>query len=128
MNQQEVLKVLESLAYGNDPASGRGATMDTLRSADTIRALFAAIALIDGCGAGAGRRVGRNSAILTSAGTLWSRHEDARLCQEHEQGMTTAQIALQHGRSSKAITTRLIKLGRIEPSTVAPNKLAAKIA
>ena len=127
MNHQEVTQVLESLAYGKDPESGSGATVETFQSARTIRALFTAVALIRS-EAAARRTRSREGASLTSAGTLWSKHEDARLCQEHEQGMTTAQIALQHGRSSSAITTRLVKLGRIEPPASRTNKSIAKVA
>ena len=74
----------------------------------------------------AGRR--RQSATLTSAGTPWSAEEDARLCREFDAGMTTAQIALQHGRTSGAITSRLVKLGRIDPATVKSRDRGAQVA
>lgn len=127
MNQQEMIHVLESLAYGKDPETGSGATAETFQSARTIRALFTVVAMIRS-ETGTKRNRDRNGATLTSAGTLWSKHEDARLCQEHEQGMTRAQIALQHGRSSGAITTRLVKLGRIEAPERRANKNVANVA
>jgi hypothetical protein len=41
--------------------------------------------------------------------------------------MTTAQIALQHGRTSGAITTRLVKLGRIDPAMVKSRDRGARV-
>lgn len=95
MDRQEVIMVLESLT----------------------NALVTATSLLREAPAAARSR-GRGKTILTSAGMPWSAEEDARVCQEHDAGMTVAQIALQHGRSSGAITSRLVKLGKIDPGTV----------
>ena len=118
MDRQHVITVLQSLANGVDPQSGDAIPYNAYHAAETVRALFTATALLKETDAPppAGRR--RQSAALPSAGTPWSAEEDARLCREFDAGMTTAQMALQHGRTSGAITSRLVRLGRIDPATV----------
>lgn len=119
MNRQEVITVLESLANGVDPRTGARIPCDTFHSADTVRALFAASNLL------------RTDPIrpantkFTSAGEPWSAEEDARLGNELDSGMSIAQIALKHGRTSGAITSRLVKLGRLEPPAAKPKERAA---
>jgi len=95
MDRERVITVLESLA-------------ETLHDGDAVRALLTASTLLK-------QQKGRK---LTAAGAPWTSEEDARLCNEFDAMMTTAQIALLHGRSSGAITSRLVKLGRIDPAQV----------
>ncbi len=119
MERQEVITVLESLANGVDPGTGARIPHEAFHTADTVRALFTASALLKAGDAPPPTRSGRKATTkLTSAGMPWSADEDARLCNELDSGMTIAQIGLQHGRSSGAITSRLVKLGRIDPATV----------
>ena len=110
MERQAVITVLESLANGIDPSTGARIPHESFHSADTVRALFAAASLLK-----APDRTTRGNTRFTSAGEPWSKDEDARLASEFDGGMTIAQIALQHGRTSAAITSRLTKLGKIEP-------------
>jgi hypothetical protein len=127
MDREQVIAVVESLANGTDPNTGARIPHETFHSADTIRALFAAGALLKADAATPARERTR-STRLTSAGAPWSTEEDERLCREFETKMTVGQIALQHGRSSGAITSRLVKLGRIDPSTVKSRDRGARIA
>jgi len=129
MDRQEVITVLESLANGIDPGTGARLPHEAFHTADTVRALFNATSLLKEADALLTRRKGRNGPTkLTSAGTLWNAEEDAQVCREFESGMTVSQIALQHGRSSGAITSRLVKLGRIDPATVKSRDRDAKVA
>lgn len=125
MERQEVITSLESLANGIDPGTGRRIPLDAFHSADTVRTLFAAVTLLKSVDPGARTRPKHG---LTSAGEPWSAEEDARLGVEHDAGMTIGQIALKHGRSSGAITSRLVKLGRIDPSTVKSRDRGAAVA
>jgi hypothetical protein len=126
MDREQVIAVVESLANGTDPNTGARIPQDTFHSADTIRALFAASALLKaGAATAVRRRAG--STKLTSAGAPWSTEEDEQLCREFDTKMTIGQIALQHGRSSGAITSRLVKLGRIDPSIVRSRDRGAHI-
>ena len=118
MEQQRVIAVLESLANGIDPQTGATIPYDAFHSADTVRALFTATTLLKSAETARSTRRPRETGALTSAGAAWSAEEDARLGREFDGGMTTAQIALQHGRTSGAITSRLVKLGRIDPASV----------
>jgi hypothetical protein len=120
MDRQQVIVVLESLANGTDPATGARIPNETFHSADTVRALFAAASLLKGARNG--------NTKFVAAGTPWSSEEDSRLTQEFDGGMTVAQIGLQHGRTSGAITSRLVKLGKIEatPTSARPTAPAPR--
>jgi len=105
MDRNEIITALEGLAtqYPNTP------TAAALRSATTL--------LRDhDCAAFA--HVRKPNPNLPAAGQRWTDDEDARLARELDSGMSVAQIALAHGRTSGGITLRLVKLGRIDPSTV----------
>ena len=128
MDRQQVITVLESLANGVDPQTGAPIMYDAFHAADTVRALFTATTLLKADEATPSSKRRRESVTLTSAGTPWNAEEDERLCREFDAGMTTAQIALQHGRTSGAITSRLVKLGRIDPATVKSRDRGARAA
>lgn len=128
MERKDVLTVLESLANGIDPVTGARIPQEAFHSAETVRALFTALLLLkeDDPKPRKRRRVVTTS--LTSIGEFWTREEDARLVAEHDQGKTIAQIALQHGRSSGAITSRLVKLGKIDPATLKSRDRKTRLA
>ncbi|HEX7809966.1 MAG TPA: hypothetical protein VF608_14615 [Thermoanaerobaculia bacterium] len=119
MDRQEVIGVLESLANGLDPATGARIPLDAFHSADSVRALFTATALLR-------ESPERKPVKRAAAGSPWNADEESRLGQEFDAGMSIAQIALQHGRSSGAITSRLVKLGRIDPATVTVRERGAR--
>jgi hypothetical protein len=98
MDRQQVISTLDSLAAGS------------VIGEDTVRALRVATTLL--------KESGPRNPKLPAAGTPWSHEEDTRLGSEFDSGMTIAQIALQHGRTSGGITQRLVKLGKIDPATV----------
>lgn len=127
MERKEVIAVLEALASGVDPATGATIPHDAFHNTNTVRTLFTAATLlkIETILPPKGRR---QRTSLTAAGTPWTREEDSRLSSEHDAGMTIAQIALEHGRSSGAITSRLVKLGRIDPTTVKSRDRGARVA
>lgn len=110
MDRNQVITVLECLANGIDPASGARIPLEAFHSGDAVRALFTATNLLKA----PAERVTKSP----SAGSPWSAEEDERLTREFDSGMTLAQIALAHGRSSSAISLRLVKLGRLEPEKV----------
>ena len=120
MEREQVVQILETLAKGLDPETDAPIPQETFRTAETARALSQAAALLK-----SGRA--RSAAKFASAGTPWSSDEDARLGNEFDSGLTVAQMALQHGRSSGAITSRLVKLGRLDPSTVKSRERGAQV-
>jgi hypothetical protein len=127
MEKQEVITVLESLANGIDPATGAQIPYEAFHTAGAVRALFAATSLLKEADGPRGRNA-RTGAKLASAGAPWSADEDARLASEFDAGLTVAQMALAHGRSSSAITLRLVKLGRIEATAVKSRERGAAAA
>src|SRR6266498_1210212 len=129
MDRDQVIQVLESLANGIDPSTGARIPYDAFQTPDTIRALFTASTLLKVPGTTvAAQEPGRTvTTTLTSAGTSWSEEEDARLCREFDAKMTVAQIALQHLRSSGAITSRLVKLGRIDRAILPSRDRGARV-
>src|SRR5688500_10275639 len=128
MDRSEAITVLESLANGIDPGTGALIPHDAFHTANTVRALFTAVSLLKDERPGPRRRAVAGTTTLTSAGMPWNEEEDAQLSREFDAGLTTSQIALQHGRSSGAITSRLVKLGRIDPATVKSRDRGARVA
>jgi len=122
MDRNQVITVLESLANGIDPASGARIPIEAFHHGDTVRALFTATTMLKAM------NDRRSSQSRTAAGAPWSAEEDTRLCSEFDGGMSIAQIARQHGRSSGAITARLVRLGRIDPAKVKSRDRGAKVA
>ena len=102
MKRSEIIQELEAFAADADAARARDA-------------IVAAIALLKSDAQLPAVRVRDR---LPSAWAPWTREEDERLCQEFDAGRTTAQIALQHGRTSGAIQSRLVKLGRVQPPAI----------
>lgn len=125
MEREQVIAILESLANGIDPSTANRIPHDVFHNADTVRALFAASSMLKGSTTAAVRQ--RPATKLVSAGMPWSDEEDASLCSEFDTKLTIGQIALQHGRSSGAITSRLVKLGRIDPATVKSRDRGARV-
>ena len=120
MEREEVITSIEALARAADPASDSPASLEALLTEETLLALRTASSLLKHDGAKRGRFV--------AAGTPWTAEEDARLAAEFDGGHTVAQMALQHGRSSGAITLRLVKLDRIDAATVKRRERAASVA
>ena len=51
----------------------------------------------------------------TQAGNAWTEHEEQQLVQAFDVGTAVAEIARAHQRTRGAITSRLIRLGRLQP-------------
>lgn len=114
MITEHVVSILESLANGVDPTTDTELPHPLFQSPDVIRALFAAAAILQ-----ASNRPAKPQRHA-SAGARWTETEDVQICSEYEQGMTFSEMARRHERSTGAIMSRLMKLGRIDPDTLAP--------
>ncbi|HYC62492.1 MAG TPA: hypothetical protein VEK79_23275 [Thermoanaerobaculia bacterium] len=101
---------LETIAAAAEIAAARAELQPTLDEQQIAALRAAANALTTGAPAKPSR--------VASAGTRWDDAEDVRLCAEFDSGMPVPEIAAAHSRSRTAITLRLVKLGRIDPSTV----------
>lgn len=101
MQRDEVISILESLAHGQPPA-----VMEALMTATNVL---------------------RKSPRPEAAGQRWTEEEDVLLCREFDEGRPIAELAQRRGRSRGAITMRLVKLGRLDASTVATRERGARV-
>jgi hypothetical protein len=113
MELEHVISILESLANGIDPATDLEIPDAAFRTPEVIRALFAAAKLLQHTEPPARVRP-------AAAGARWTDTEDAEVCKEYEAGTSFMEIARKHNRTSGAIMSRLVKLGRIDADTLNP--------
>jgi hypothetical protein len=118
MTPAEAKQIIEVLAGGVDPATGEVMPDDSpLSSPHVIRALFIAAKALELMTIKAAR-----SAVDApgNAGKSWSEDEDQRLVAAFDAGTPVAALARAHERSAGAITSRLIRLGRLQVSNKNP--------
>ncbi|HET7433680.1 MAG TPA: hypothetical protein VFN10_03090 [Thermoanaerobaculia bacterium] len=127
MEREQVVRIVEALANGVDPETGARIPHETFHSGETVRALFQAATWLKEAPQPAPGRTKPANPKFASAGAAWTAEEDVRLGSEFDSGLTVAQMALQHGRSSGAITSRLVKLGRLDPSKVKSRERGAQV-
>jgi hypothetical protein len=115
MEHQQALAILKALAEGVDPATGERFAADSAwQRADTVRALYRAIAAMEALsapGAAAAARPARTG--RGNAGKPWSKEEDDRLVAGFDAGQTVEALAETHGRSRFAIEARLARYGKV---------------
>jgi hypothetical protein len=97
MNLEQVTTTLDALANGTDPATGARIPIDAFHSPDVVRALFTAANLLR-----ANPAAGPAKRAAAAAGLRWTDEEGA-------------------------ITSRLVKLGRIAPETVTTRDRSARL-
>ena len=107
-NFQRSRQVLQALVQGVDPETSAELPMDTvLNRVDVVRALLAAIEALDAVRARAVRR----AQLPGSVGKTWSDEEERQLKAEFAGGEPVTVIATKHGRTVRAIESRLERLG-----------------
>ena len=118
MEREDLLRHLVGWRDGIDPVSG--ATLPPEHPAQRTDFLRVVCAAIDAIGAARAREsvASGGAAHLApparaNAGRPWSVAEEALLAQAHDAGMTIAELARAHERTTGAITARLVRLGRI---------------
>jgi hypothetical protein len=122
MQVEHVVSILESLGSGVDPHQGTPIPIDSFQSPDVIRALFTAAALLKDRQAAASA-----SHRPAAAGAKWTGDEDALLVRQYDEGLPIPEIARQHDRTTGAITTRLVKLGKIDADAVKTRERGARL-
>jgi hypothetical protein len=108
MQEQRARRILKALVDGVDPATG--AEMDAaavLQQADVIRALLAGVTALEQVSARAQRR----ASLPDNVGRPWSADEERTLVTEFQAGDSLNDIAMKHGRTLRAIESRLERLG-----------------
>jgi hypothetical protein len=110
MDPRRVREIFQSLVQGVDPESGAVLPSDSVIQKTTVlRALIAGIEAL----AVAEKRAARRAQLPDNVGRSWSDAELAALRREFESGISVGQIATAHGRTVKAITARLEKMGLV---------------
>lgn len=102
--------LLSWLADGVDPFSGEVFPKDhVLQQPQIIRALFHAIRALKSEPSTSKPK----QTLPAAAGKAWKNEEDLQLVQEFDSAMPIAQIADTHQRTRGAISSRLVRLGKI---------------
>ena len=103
--------LISSLAEGIDPFTGEVLSNDhLLQHPQVVRALFHSIHALEQHA----KSAKRDPSIPANAGTSWDANEDATLAREFESGIPIPELAKRHGRTKGAITSRLVRLGKIK--------------
>lgn len=108
MDNAKAAEILQRLADGLDVTSGEPLPKDSqFNQPDAIRALFTAIRALEG----APQKDGP-----AKAGGKWTDDEDRQLVEAFDEGSPIKDLAASHQRTSGAIRSRLVKLGKIDPA------------
>jgi hypothetical protein len=113
METQKAEEIIRALADGRDPATGETFPPDSpYQQADTVRALFVALEVLK---RQKHVRVQRSSdPNRPKMGTPWTPDEEQQLRDGFAAQKTVPELAAAHGRTTIAITSRLVKMGLIE--------------
>lgn len=117
MNLVDAHAILAAFGDGVDPFTGEVLGPDCpLQHPDGVRAIHAVLRELDARSASALKRERPPRLGPPNAGTPWSDRDTEQLLAGHEAGATTKDLAARFGRSELAITSRLVKFGRL-PAT-----------
>jgi hypothetical protein len=109
MTPAQAQEIIKGLAGGLDASTGEVLPEGgPLSHPHVIRALFMAAQALEQAAAKAARPVPGN------AGKPWSEEEDQRLMAAFDGGTSVAELARAHERSRGAITSRLMRFGRLQ--------------
>ena len=133
MEKAAALKILQQLADGTDPHTGKAFGADSpYQHPDTVRALFVALRALDApaaAPAGKQRTAAPAENAPSNSGKPWSDDEDKALAAAFDAGKQILELATAHQRSRFAIEVRLAKLGKIEqPANMRGRKVASDTA
>lgn len=119
MDRETVLHHLRAWADGVDPSTGSTLPPDHPgQRPDTLRVVFAALALLSSPAPGVAEFAGANRPSAggpRNAGRPWSADDDATLANGFDAGETIGALAARLERTRGAINARLVRLGKIEP-------------
>ena len=134
MEKAAALKILQQLADGTDPHTGKSFGADSpYQHPDTVRALFVALRALDAPApaptTGKQRAAAPAESAPSNSGKPWSDDEDKALAAAFDAGKKILELATAHQRSRFAIEVRLAKLGKIEqPANMRGHKAASDTA
>jgi len=110
MEYSEAVRIVQSLANGIDPLTGEALPDSSpYNEPKVIRVLFESLRALEKVG----QQDGRQRGLPDNAGRPWSADEERSLVDAFDRGAPVRQMAAEHGRTEGAITSRLIRLGRL---------------
>jgi hypothetical protein len=110
---QRARTILDSLVQGVHPKTGGTLPEDSIiNEIDVSRAMVTAVIALDQMSA----RLARRAQLPESVGKAWTDEEERRLKDEFGANEPVALIATKHGRTIRAIESRLEKLGLLKMS------------
>jgi hypothetical protein len=117
MEYSEAVRIVQSLANGVDPLTGEALPDSSpYNEPKVIRALFESLRALEKLG----QQDGRQRSFPDNAGKPWSTDEERSLVDAFDRGTPVRQMAAEHGRTEGAITSRLIRLGRLSDRSEVP--------
>ena len=112
MTPTEAKQVIEVLAGGIDPQTGEVLAEDNpVNNAHVIRALFLAVKALELL---AKKQARSQPETPANVGKPWTQAEDEQLAAAFDAGEPVAKLARDHQRTPGAITSRLIRIGRLQ--------------
>ena len=109
MDTSRALEIIRALGDGVHPFTGEAFPMGSAyQHPEVVRALFKAVYALQVLR----QRERRQAGVPENAGRAWGEEEDAQLLAGVDAGMTSAELAERHKRTSAAIQARLLKLGK----------------
>ena len=107
MEVDQAKEVLLLMSDGVNPLTGEILPKDDLcNQPDIIRALHTAVAALE-------KANKPKPPLPKNAGKPWSVEDDATLCQMYDSGVSTAELAERFQRTTGAISSRLMRLGKM---------------
>jgi len=106
--------------FGGSPLNAESIYRDT-RIREALNEALIALKFLDAASK-------RKAAIPLNAGAPWSQADDIALTSEFERGASVAEIAALHQRSKSAIVSRLVRLGKLAPTTPGNRETLAGVA
>ena len=104
-------RIISALANGVDPFTGEVLSENgPYQNPDTVRALFIALKGLELLEA----KERRSDRLPSNVGKRWTPEEDELLSKGFDKGMTIKELSAEHARTSGAIRSRLIFLGKID--------------
>lgn len=104
MDPQRAREILQALIDGIDPVTRAELPPDSpMQQAEVLRALLAAQTALRA----AGMRAARRAALPPNVGQPWTEEEFAKLLDARRAGASIEELAEKHGRTVRAIQSRL---------------------
>jgi hypothetical protein len=122
MQREAATTILQALADGVDPHTGEVFPPDSpYQNPQVIRALFHALRALEG------HREAKQPkrSLPGNAGKPWTASEDALLRKRFDMGASVTEMAREHWRTEGAIRARLVRLGMVDPRSLALEDAAA---